>query len=715
MKMKRLVSFALAAVLMGTLALPTGAVSTDQQLTQVTTRVKALLGIGNEYESFYGDLEDNGISNFWSLNWSGEGRSLSVEASLDGKVLSYTLDASAATTRPAIPGSSSLPTFPKISRAEARKTAEAFLNKVLDSQERAVFEDGTTLAGSNQHRFTGAIQLNGLSAPITFSITVRAEDNQVIRFRRSDLYEGYWQTIPSAAAKTPSGDAAQALKGTLGLRLEYVLEENSSQAVLRYLPDSTDSYYVDAVTGKLVNLTQLYEELGENNRKYSMDNGGGAPAAEASTAPSGGLSQAEQAGIAKLDGVRPKEELDKQIRTLSALGLSQYLLRSASYWVDRETDEVFARIQYVTGEEKISRRTVVVDARTGALQSMSGYVPYDEERTAALTEAQTLEKATAFLTAQWGEDFALTALYKQDRNLPAGYDTYTFAHKVNGYFFPANCFTVSVNVTDGSICGLDKAFDHEATFDAAEGLIQADAALEAWFNTYTTTLCYLAVPYKLNPEAAQEKALIDRGLQNGVKLQLAYCLERTETITGLDAKTGAPISPVQVDRSLSYSDLEDCWAKTQVEALAAYGIGYTGGTFQPDKQLTQLDLVALLASTQGYYYDPTQEESADALYRTAYEMGLLTAEQRKDDALLTRIETLRLLLDGAGYGSIAKLEGIFRCSFLDEADIPVDCYGYAAIAQGMGVVNGDSAGNFHPNNTATRLDAAVMLYQFMNR
>ena len=39
----------------------------------------------------------------------------------------------------------------------------------------------------------------------------------------------------------------------------------------------------------------------------------------------------------------------------------------------------------------------------------------------------------------------------------------------------------------------------------------------------------------------------------------------------------------------------------------------------------------------------------------------------------------------------------------------------AAIAQGLGMVQGDGAGRFLPNRTATRLEAVVMLYQLMDR
>ena len=166
---------------------------------------------------------------------------------------------------------------------------------------------------------------------------------------------------------------------------------------------------------------------------------------------------------------------------------------------------------------------------------------------------------------------------------------------------------------------------------------------------------------------------------------------------------------------ITYSDLSGHWAKVKIETLAQYGVGYTGGKFQPNSALTQLDLIALLASTEGYLYDASSEDAADQLYEFAYNLGLLRREERKDSAVLTRITAVRMILDAAGYGPVAQLEGIYRTKFTDERSIPSGDYGYAALAQGLGMVSGDSGGRFLPLANTTRAQAAVMLYNLMAR
>lgn len=688
--MKKVLSFILAFTLAIGLSLPVSAQdSADQALARVTAQVKQTLGIGDDYDTFYGELTDNEQTAYWSLNWSGEDRSLLVEADGDGKVMGYYLNTAGSST----PSDTPLPTFPATSREQAKEQAQAFLDKVLDSSlESALFADSgaRTTSASGQYRFSGNIRLNGLAAPITFSITVRASDGVVLRFYRDDLYVSFAGGIPSPRPAAGQEQAGLALKGTLALRLEYV-SDGQGGAVLRYLPETTDEYYVDAQTGELVNLTQRYE----NQSGGTAGNGGGD---ESATAEDGGLSKAEQEGIAKLEGVRSKEALDQAVRSISGLELDGFTLTSFRYWVNRDTDQVFAGLSY-ENKETGSYRAATVDARTGGLESLSGGAPYDKDRTAKLTLEQAREKAETFLGSLWGEQFALTACYDTTDRVSMGYYRFTFAQQENGYFFPENSMSVSVDVTSGAICGASRSFDAQVVFDSPEGIVDGQAALDAWFGTYTTTLGYVAVP------------------QDGdtVALVLAYYLEREKDPDGLDAKTGQSVYSRVEEPSLTYDDIQGSWAQAQVEALAAYGIGYYGGSFQPNKQLTQLDLVALLASAQGYRYLPDEEEGADNLYRYAYDAGLITAAQRNDSALMTRGETVKLLLDSAGYGEVAALKGIFRCAYSDEASIPAEYYGYAALAQGMGIVGGDGAGRFAAQRTATRLEAAVMLYNFMNR
>ena len=425
------------------------------------------------------------------------------------------------------------------------------------------------------------------------------------------------------------------------------------------------------------------------------------------------LTQAEQTGVEKLTGALSKEELDQRARAVSELGLTAYALAAASYQVERAgADEdalpadakVTAQLTYARQTDQgVWRRYVTLDAKTGGLESVSSSMPWREDCRAAVSETEARKKAEAFLSKYRGELFGKSAAYERDSG-PAAWRTpddaepeswsFVYAQQVNGYFFPDNCLYAEIDSSDGSVSGFYQAWTEGIPFESPEGIIGPQAALEAYLATFQLQGGYVAVPEKLDLSNPDYGPLAEMGFSYLSTLKLGYTLV------------------------VQYGDLDDApWAKPAVEALARYGVGYAGDSFAPTQALTQRDLVALLVSTRGYRVDPgaLDDAGADDLYRTAYGMGLLTRAGREDGRPLTRLETAKLLLDAGGYGPAARLQGIYHTAFSDQADIPDGLLGYAALAQGLGMVRGDGSGRLNPNRTATRGEAAVMLYAFMGR
>lgn len=728
MKLRKFAAAAAGLALSLSLAAPAlAAEAADQRLTKVTLAVKGTLGIGDEYTEFYGEPDETPLGTRWTLSWKNEEGELSVTATDEGKVLSLNRWENGGKVEPVLAGSFRGLTFPAMTRDEAAQYARAFLDKVLADNEKVTFSDQWEESlSATEYSFQGSVELNGLPSPMTVFVRVRLSDGEVTRFWRGDVSD--YAGKPGEAKTSTTADAArELLKSTLSLRLEYVLdwdgeEDGEKRAVLRYLPNSTDEFYVDAATGELVNLTELqaklrqqYEAGGTANKfmaNASMD------AAAPEEAPS--LTEVELEGVAKLEGVLDKEALDGKIKAWKELGLDKYTLGSASYSVDRDTGDVTARVSYGKNtEEGIYRRFVTVDAKTGELLSMYGYNPYrtkqDGVRYLAAGKAQA--KGEAFLKTLWGDQFAKTEVYNApDPEADTTVWGFTFAQKVNGYFFPGNSLSVRVDAADGSIMGFSKGFDDEVTFDSAQGLISEEAALETWCQSFPVELGYMEIPVALDMTKEYE-LLRNAGYSYYNALKPGYALGDRETwYSGVDAKTGELVkSETAEPEKMFYDDLEGHWAKEILDELARYNVGWLGGEAQPDKALTQLDYIVLLASANGYRYDPAQEKNVDSLYEFAYRQGLLTKAEREEDKVLTRSELVKMLLNSEGYGAVAQLPGIFRCDFADAADISGADLGYAALAQGLGIIDGDSAGNYAPARPAVRAEAAVMLWKYMKR
>ena len=714
--MKRTAALVLAAALAASLVLPAAAAdesTQDARLTQVTQTVKDTLDLDtSEYTSFYGECYDQTLVSQWSLYWEGSAGTLSIDALEDGTITGYYLSQEEA-------GSAGLPSYPSGDPAQAKETAQTFLAKVLSpGLESVQLEEpsGSDRLGRNQYRFSGNILFHGLPSPLNCSITVDGGSGQVTNFHRDVSNGTYLGTVPSPAPAVTAQAAAQSLKSSLSLKLEYVLpEDGGTQAVLRYVPDGRDEYYVDAQTGALVNLTELEASMG------GMGMGGGSSSGDsAAGTPENGLSQAEQEGIQKLEGVLSKEALDGQLRAVSQYGLEDYALSSASYRLIEETEareeQVLCTLRYLLpGEDGTASRTFTVDARTGQVEDLWSALPWEEGQTPQLTQAEAQAKAEAFLESFCPGQAAKLALYAApgpEKEIRAKY-TFTFARQENGYFFPDHFYEVAVSAQDGSVCGLSYLYEEDVAFDSPEGIISNEKALDAWMDTYTVTLGYLQVPEKLSAGDPEAAPYLQLGLKAFYVLKLGYGLEREDYLYGIDAKTGTPVRPERgTDGGLAYSDLSGHWARETVEALAAYHVGYEGGTFAPGQAMTQWDMVALLFSVENYPLDPAAatRQERDMAYAAAYRTGALTRTQRQDDAPLTRSQAVKLLLNAEGLKAAAQLTGIYTCSYTDKAAIPSEDLGYAALAQGIGMVQGTWAGD----RTATRAEGAVMLHKLLS-
>ena len=458
--MKKLLALLLSAALLCGTALPALADSetADARLTQVTQAVKSALDLDTTaYTDFHGDSTEDALAPVWYLTWTGDAGSLSIEALEDGTVIYYSLSEYIETPEPLT--GSALPAFPAVDNDAATAAAQSFLDKVLDKGVESAELELTRSPDLNggDYRFSADILLNGLPSPLSLSLTVRAEDLEVIRFSRDVLANSCLGGIPSAVPAASEAEAAALLRATLDLRLEYVLsDDDPTRAVLRYLPEYGHDFYVDAATGELIDLTELESGMFQNGM------GAGAANDTAESAPSaspegGALTAAEQAGIQKLEGVQSKETLDAGLRSVTEYGLTDYELVGASYTLleggEDTEDRVTCALQYSrSAGDGVWRRTFTVDARTGAVESLYSRGPWNEERKPALTAAEAQAKAEAFLKAYYPDHAGHLALYNSSTDSVAeGYPFYsfTFARQENGYFFPEHSYTVGIDANYG--------------------------------------------------------------------------------------------------------------------------------------------------------------------------------------------------------------------------------------------------------------------------
>ena len=730
---KRALSLVLAAAL--TLALGVTAFaeseSLDSQLAQVTQQVKQTLGLNTDaYTEFYGDRYDQPGGPVWYLNWYADNANLSVNVT-GGVITSYYCYANR--------GSNGFfygfnTAYPANSKPQAQAAAQAFLDKVLGENETAEFTYASaSLGGSPSYYFNGTVQKYGLDTPISFHIAVNGSDLDVTSFNRSDDYNSYvsLELDRSEGASIDAAGAQALLRGTVDFELIWVLGEDG-EARLQYVPQ-VGNFVVNALSGELVDLNALYEEVAAGDYNYSMTTAAEAPAAEEAAMDAGGrLTEVEQTAIANLEDVLPVAQLDAALRAVEALGLSQDFSMTSNYQTNQKTGEVTCSLRYSClmdqdhtfgydpaaieeyqswGGVAYYNKNIQVDARTGEIRSINAWAYVGKYASEGRLEDEAVLAAAASFLAECGTDAA-----KAMEVYNAEDGSFQFAQTEAGYFFPGNSVYVGVNPVTGTIERLSySAPEAEVTFGPATGLISPEAALDAYLAASETVLGYVAWPVAITPDDPVLYAYADYGYSFVERLALVYTLDFGRSfVQGIDAVTGQVNAwDYDQDTVLSYSDLEGHYGREAIEALAQVGIGYSDEQFRPTDNITQRELAQLLlGAAYGGVVDGYDDES---LKQEAAYYGFISAETWSPEAQVTRMDVLKAILNASEYGKAAALSGAYYCSFNDESGVQPQDYGYVSIGQALGVVHGTPEGYFNAYGPCTRQDAAIMVYNFLNR
>ncbi len=496
---------------------------------------------------------------------------------------------------------------------------------------------------------------------------------------------------------------------------------------------------VDAKTGELLFRQDGYRSYGGKNAAVAE--------APAEAEMDAGLTPQELAGAEKYAGVLEAEELKAAALAEPAFGLTaEYEIGTVTYRAakpsvdpaalpegEEQDDAVTATYRLVktlTGPEfGLTQReydalledgyvpavwkTVTADARTGEVQSLyTSYQGFRWKESKNPVPGTLSATARDFLERRYPDRMPLCELKASSRSdWTVAVDSYTYIRMEAGYPCPMNSIQLSVNAATGCVDSFGAVWDEELSFGPAGPVIGTEAAQDAFLGCYTARLTYVLL--------AEDPT----DWQTAYYWALVYLPDSGEGwVSRVDAVTGEPDRQTwSEDKPLAYTDLSGCYARREIEKLAAYGVGFTGVTeFRPRAAVTELDMLLFMLSATGWQlnypdYENGDEEVLKPIYREAKARGFLASTDQDPKRTVTRSELCRCFVGLSGLTEAAEMRGIFRCGFTDEEAIPEADLGYVALAKGLGVVQGDSAGAFRPTEGATRQDLALMLYRYLSR
>ncbi len=688
MSFKKICSLCLAMLLLFGV-LPAG-VQADAQTeqAQVLALVRGRIGDTSRYTHFDSNSRTakNGVTTYhfeWATEEEDGYASLSVSCNSLGVITDYYA------YNPSDSRKSEKPNIHKMPSAEAMEKAKALMDRlnpqladvlVLSrrSEVESLYDTGYSYTVT---RMENGIPFYGQ----TGSVRINAKADALESF-----FINYDATLHAVAAEgcIDRTAAQQAYAEKLGMQLVYKAQYKDRERSIypAYVPAAESYMYIDAKTGEAVDMRSEYSE-GDR----VLANGSASDSASKNEAMfDTEFSAAELEELEKIEGLLDSESVLGAILKNELLEVPEgVMLQSTTRTKDIYSDTFTYNYRLESHAEKYASVRIAADAKTGVLKSFSCYRDFAADQKYESTVAAAKSAAEKLAGAVLGE-------YKLDESYTSEHGV-RYHRYVNGALYAQDSVSVTVHPESGKVTNYNLNYT-EAQFPSVEGVLSPAQAAEKLFAQVEYTPYYMA---RYNKEGIAEVKLVyvpDEEKPNVI-----------EPFTGvlLNSYSGEAYADAVWN---GYTDIAGHYAQKQLETLARFGIRFAEETCAPDKVITQAEFVSLLVSAF-YNGAGTIGTETDFAYRQAENNGILTAAERADDVPLVRAAAAKYMICAMGLDEVASLLGIYICPFADVTEN----IGHISILNAMGVVRGDGAGNFKPDEVLTRADAAVLIYNYLSR
>ena len=180
----------------------------------------------------------------------------------------------------------------------------------------------------------------------------------------------------------------------------------------------------------------------------------------------------------------------------------------------------------------------------------------------------------------------------------------------------------------------------------------------------------------------------------------------------------------------TFSDIQNYWAKDQIETLATQGIinGQTDTLFGPNADLTRAQLAALLVrsldlevkDSTGTFSDVNSQTTwAYKEIEAAARAGIVKGDEKgkyNPNAPITREQAATMMIRAIAYEDASLLEGLDAThKFADQSKISSYALETVKQAEALGVFTGREGNMFDPQARITRGETAVVLYRSLDK
>jgi len=696
---KRSISLILTLLMLFTFVMPASALEGyDKELEIAIKKVKSIFSITNDFDKFEYHINSYSSTTEYYLRWYDSTEKLGgleVTIDSDGMVKNYyKFNYNYERENNALP---------KVSKEEGLEKANDFL-KLVNPE---LFEK-VMYAESND-------PLNVYDRVYYYNY-YRVENG--VPFYQNNMYVNvdnmtgevqsfncYWDKNIEFDSKDDIiglDEAKKAYKEKIGLELVYKLDYSKNEMTPYVVYTSLyRGKSIDAKTGEPVNFND-YIRYGVNEEATKVM--GSSNASDGVT-----LSPEELDAISKAKDIISKEEAEKTARQLIQIS-SEYKLSSInlySAWNDKDS---FIWNMYLINKDE-SSVSVSIDAKNKELLNFYKYLPYSEKEEVKYDREQLQKKAEDFIKKVQKDKSNFVELVDVNEPIVRPLEEekprqqyFTFTRKVGDAYFQGNGFSLNVNAITGEVISYDYNW-YKGQLPSIEKAISSDRSYDILFNKIGMELQYTrdnTIPYDQ--------------LEQSTKL--IYSIKNDKPLN-IDAFTGELLyglnRPYKDNTVSQYTDIDNSPAKTQIETLARYGIGFSGDKFSPEADINQKDFLYLVLKAKNNYYDISDQDKdfVDKLYNYLINEKIIKENEKSPESIISKEAAAKYIVRVLGYEKVANIEGIYKLEFNDADKVSKELIGYVAIATGLGVIEVEDH-RLAPKANMTREEAAVVIYNLLS-
>ncbi len=699
--MKRSISLILTLLMLFTFVMPASALEGyDKELEGVIKKAKTVFNIPDAFDKFEYHISSYSSNVEYYLRWydsTEKAGGLEVTIDSDGMIKSYyKYNYNVQREENALP---------KISREQGLEIANKFLEKVVPE-----LADKVTYVENNDplnvrdrvhyYNYYGIVN----EVPFYQNNMYVNIDNMTGEVQS---FNCYWEK--NIKFDTIDGimgleDAQKAYADKIGLKLVYKLEYRDGEMTPYTVYTSLySSKSIDAKTGEPVSFNNYIRYANDGVATKEM-------AANDSVAGGVTLSPEELEAISKAKEIISKEEAEKTARQLIQIS-SEYKLSNINLYSVWNEKDSYTWSMYFTNKDE-NNISISIDAKNKELKSFYKYTPYSEKEEVKYDREQLQKKAEEFIKKVHKDKFDSVELLDVNEPIvrPLSEEKprqqyFTFIRKAGDAYFQGNGFNLNVNGVTGEITSFDYNW-YKGQLPSTAKAIGLDKAYEILFNKIGMELQYVKDNVSYDEQEREQNA------------KLIYAIKGDKPLN-IDAFTGELLyglnRPYKDSTVSQYTDIEDSYARTQIETLAKFGISLSGDKFSPKANIKQKEFLYLLLKAKSYYYDISDQDKdfIEKLYKYMINEKIVKENEKSPESIITKEEAAKYIVRALGYEKVANINEIYKLSFKDANKVSPELMGYVAIATGLGIVEADGD-NLNPKSNMTREQAAVVLYNLLN-